>query len=538
MHLIGALVSGIRGAELGTAELYRRGTSAAATWYTDFEASSQSATVITLDSHGGAEVYVNELVDVICKSSDGVIVRSFTDGVASPNVEVISPSFTGADYVTGAIAPGKPTTAQSVFDRWITSAGATDFNVLLRGSAVSIEDAIGAMDLGFFNVKGSIYGATGDGVTDDSSAIQDALDSAALEGGIVILPPGTYRIVTGLELSQNVILMGAGAGSTTILLDHPTESAVYLVSELLRHSGIHRIRFTNNQAGTGVFVDPGLDAAAWTVISDCAFVPLFSSGDLVGNSGDDPGYLTIERCLFAPADGVASSIRTFLGNVRISDCEFLQPSVAMNSMIVRNDAAGPFSLARCNFDLSAVPSTVPVAACVFLTASGPTGIFDCTFEPGGGTPHAFFIDANMAGSGFSESGNIIPEGFGFTLTSGLATTSPATFELGSIDKRIRYNDLGGAGVHTLSAFHGVQVVRNTANTNLSAPASGIPGQKISVTWHNDAGAGSTITWAGTVRGDSFGLINANCYAYGELEYVRVNGTAYWTFHRFGTNLAE
>lgn len=37
------------------------------------------------------------------------------------------------------------------------------------------------------------YGATGDGVTDDSSAIQAAIDAAGETGGIVFFPPGIYR---------------------------------------------------------------------------------------------------------------------------------------------------------------------------------------------------------------------------------------------------------------------------------------------------------------------------------------------------------
>jgi len=63
-----------------------------------------------------------------------------------------------------------------------------------------------------YNVKS--YGATGDGVTDDTTACQDAIDAAeAAGGGIVFFPVGSY-LVSGLVVNaDNVIAAGAGWGS-------------------------------------------------------------------------------------------------------------------------------------------------------------------------------------------------------------------------------------------------------------------------------------------------------------------------------------
>jgi hypothetical protein len=62
-----------------------------------------------------------------------------------------------------------------------------------------------------FNVRGAPFSATGDGRTDDTRAIQAALD-AALEagGGVVQVPAGVYLVKTHLVVPAGVALAGVG----------------------------------------------------------------------------------------------------------------------------------------------------------------------------------------------------------------------------------------------------------------------------------------------------------------------------------------
>lgn len=60
-------------------------------------------------------------------------------------------------------------------------------------------DALWKKDV--FNVKR--YGATGDGVTDDREAIQDAINAAGAVGGIVFFPPGTYKVTGTLYVTYD-----------------------------------------------------------------------------------------------------------------------------------------------------------------------------------------------------------------------------------------------------------------------------------------------------------------------------------------------
>ncbi|WP_415769067.1 M10 family metallopeptidase C-terminal domain-containing protein [Pseudomonas sp. LB3P38] len=73
-----------------------------------------------------------------------------------------------------------------------------------------------------FNVQN--FGAKGDGITDDTAAIQSAIDAAAAAGGgQVYIPTGTYIVSGGEEpsdgclmLKSNVYLYGDGMGKSTV----------------------------------------------------------------------------------------------------------------------------------------------------------------------------------------------------------------------------------------------------------------------------------------------------------------------------------
>lgn len=58
----------------------------------------------------------------------------------------------------------------------------------------------GGTDLGWFDVTDAAYGATGDGSTDDTAAIQAAIDAAeAAGGGVVYFPAGVYIVGGALQ---------------------------------------------------------------------------------------------------------------------------------------------------------------------------------------------------------------------------------------------------------------------------------------------------------------------------------------------------
>jgi len=65
----------------------------------------------------------------------------------------------------------------------------------------------------FLDVKD--FGAIGNGIVDDYTAIQNAIDAAGLVGAKVIIPTGTYNVSTTLIIPAGVIIQGEGRGTTS-----------------------------------------------------------------------------------------------------------------------------------------------------------------------------------------------------------------------------------------------------------------------------------------------------------------------------------
>src|SRR5690606_1864170 len=70
------------------------------------------------------------------------------------------------------------------------------------------------------------FGAVGDGVTDDTQALQDALSSLGDSGGIVFVPAGTYLFNETLVIRNGQTVMGVGHYNGSTLLYTGTGSAV------------------------------------------------------------------------------------------------------------------------------------------------------------------------------------------------------------------------------------------------------------------------------------------------------------------------
>jgi len=175
-------------------------TSAPAMGYINRYDASSSGLAVTLPALSGLNAGARAMVQKY--TLDGSINTISFTRAGSDQFDDATTSFTLS-------RPGESRTIQVVL-----SSGVKRWKVTEAMSAGSGAD-VGAP----LNVKD--YGPVGDGVADDTAAIQAAIKalpavSFNIGGGVVYVPAGTYKISSTLTFKQNQSMLGASAGSVSL----------------------------------------------------------------------------------------------------------------------------------------------------------------------------------------------------------------------------------------------------------------------------------------------------------------------------------
>lgn len=167
------------------------------------------------------------------------------------------------------------------------SARATDQAAALMSAALTLDGGwyvTVACSLGIYNVQQ--YGAIGNGVVDDTAAIQDAINAAnAAGGGTVYFPPGTYK-ATNITLAgmANITLMGAGAAS--ILDNSGNNTRVFEIKTSSNHIAIESLTFRGDFGiqTTDLPLQAGIEVkhSEFVSIRNCHFEKLCGDAITVG----------------------------------------------------------------------------------------------------------------------------------------------------------------------------------------------------------------------------------------------------------------
>lgn len=517
MHLVEALACGVRGADSGYAKVLVRGTSSYATWYSAFEGGTgnSSGENIPLDEYGGAAVYVDQVVDVRVYTSAGELIRAFTSGTTASAVEVRSSSFTGTDYETGASGASKPTTLAAVLDLVVSSFGTTNWHTVFGGSDTDVEDATGAVTELFFNVK--VYGAEGDGVTDDLTALAAAVSAAdAAGGGIVLFPQGTYRITNTLTVPEGVSLVGVGIGVSIVTLDHATQDIVSFSAGTGAHSAVTGLSFAAAQANSN---------SSWFNFQGDTRVRLssceFDMTNLTGaccflSSGDDCEF---SFCSWKGIGEAGLAFTTPGANTRVTldCCRFTTVATALVASNTHIVVGRDLRARDCFFNLASLTSGsgVGIGADVYTFVSGTR------FVTGGATTVGIRTNLVTSTDACWEIGNYATGGAVLASAATSADTDTKIALYSRDSRKVEIQDDSASLALTVAQVLASRVIVIKRTTNADQTVSlptGLPnGLRVDlVYWNESAGNIAAVTFSNAGGGSSVG-INQNL-AYG-VQYV-------------------
>lgn len=498
--LVHALAAGIRGAESGSVEFYQVGTSITASAYSDVNAET-AETTHALDANGGIARYVTEPVDVVVKDSTGATVRTFTHIEDARVVRVENDGFTGPNS-TGQTVAGGRTTADGVFSLLFESLGATNGYVDVGNADQLIQEAIGSSTGVFFNVKTG-YGAKGDGVNDDTAAIQSAIVAAqnsSLETcGIIYFPPGTYKIAGTIYLwtgAGNTSVMFLGCGPNKSVIQQSSSGVSGWISDYdgftqggdVSFMGLQFAPTTTGKTGTMFLSDGRLRFV------NC-HLGAFNGTMFTLTSGTD---VACTNCAFTHSEA-SSAIGTGTGTIRISNSKFTVSSI--NPLF--QDSTAKYFLSNCDVQSSIASAVIFyntygsfVGGQVKSTAGSGTTIIMKSMSSG--TISGAYLESGSAAMCVMQSGTVNESGCTFASSNVVYGANFSGGHSTSRDFSVTASNVNGTS-YTPDSMFGMHEVTHTAGAGMAfnnptlAPTSA-GGHPLTILYKNTTGSPVTPTF--------------------------------------------
>lgn len=287
----------------GTATFYVPGSSSVkANVWSDSYGSVALANPVSLDAAGRAEVWASDPFDIVIKDSGGVTVAFVASeaygghSLTASQVEARSAYFTGQHGVDYAV--NLPVSVATVIDRLGASFG-IDGQYKESGTTGAVTRNFADV-LRHRYVAARDYGAVGDGVVDDTTALQRAIDRAAVLKVPVYLEDGTFKVTAGLSITAETHIVGSGKGMSKVTT---TSHAFDVFSVASLEGDVTGSRFPWSMRDFSIQSPTGYTTNA------CVSVAI--DGSLTGRGG------TIERVDMTGGQGLLSSGAQ---RIRVVDC--------------------------------------------------------------------------------------------------------------------------------------------------------------------------------------------------------------------------
>lgn len=221
-----------------------------------------------------------------------------------------APFTAGANMLIDGVPSGSTYTAAAGDQIEVVAVTATQFR--LRITRQFLQVGTGAIARtnqdkareGYYSVKD--FGAVGNGSTDDSTAIQAAIDAvvAAAGGGTVYFPSGSYKITTTINVtSGSVRLLGDHVGSASILSTGTTGTMILLTGN--RHSIENLLIYRNTHSTNSNSIVVSIVNGVQCKLDNCWLQGGYHCLSITGTACTDN---IITRCNFTFATGSAMVI--------------------------------------------------------------------------------------------------------------------------------------------------------------------------------------------------------------------------------------
>lgn len=342
---------------------YAAGTSTPQATYTDSTMGTPNTNPIILNSRGEANVWLDPMLTYkfILQDSSGNQIWAVDNIPGSGNFGSVSNIATLRTITGVGIANNQTIILDGYYSSgdggggpffWNSSSTATDDGgTIIQPTGIPTGRWIRIYD----GLRASVkwFGAKGDGVTDDTTSIQNTITLFSTTGGIVVVPYGTYIISSPLTIGNgssgsnattgyNLFLEGAGCGGSylssvgTTFKWNASGGTMVRWFGAVSGGGMTGIGLDGNgQAATGLFVDHLIGGRfPHIAVKNCTGNGIFIStrtiaSSLGGCANNNFGIVEIE----IPANGTGLLIDGDTSNVSSDDvlnCNFDIVNIVMN----------------------------------------------------------------------------------------------------------------------------------------------------------------------------------------------------------------